>query len=88
MTDINQVIEKWEEAKDKLKILEEKIDKYKAYISKKMNEKGTDTIETENYKVSRQRASRTYMSKDRVPIDIWDRYSVKTSYDMFRVKKR
>lgn len=87
-SDLNKVIEKWEEAKNNLKIIEEKIDKYKAYINKKMNEKGTDSIDTENYNVSRQRASRTYMSKDRVPTELWNKYSVKTSYDIFRVKKR
>ena len=80
---MSEILEKWAEAKEKLEKLEERIAKYKALISKEMNQKNVDKLSYGNYTVSRRRNTRTYLTKESVPENIWKQYSTKCSFDAF-----
>ena len=80
---MSEILEKWAEAKEKLEKLEERIAKYKALISKEMNQKNVDKLSYGNYTVSRRRNTRTYLTKESVPENIWKQYSTRCSFDAF-----
>jgi hypothetical protein len=81
--DVETILEKWHEAKRKIDILESKLKKYKSDIGKEMNRKGVDKISSSKYTVSRRRATRTTLSKESVPEEIWKQYSTRSNYDVF-----
>lgn len=80
---IGKILHKWYEAKQELNKLEEKINKYKVQITKEMNARDTDTISANGYKVSRRRNTRTYVSKESLPPELWKQYSTRSSFDAF-----
>lgn len=84
---LEEVVEKWDEAREKLDILEKKLQKYKTIIAKEMNNKNTDKLSIGRFHVSRRRNTRTYMSKESVPVNIWKEYATKCSYDAFFLTK-
>jgi hypothetical protein len=84
---LEKTLEKWYSAKEKLAILEEKINKYKLEITREMNRKNVDKISAGGFTVSRRRNTRTYLSKESVPADIWKEYSTRCSFDAFFLVK-
>lgn len=85
--DIENILQKWDETRKKIEILEEKIKKYKSVIAKEMNKKDVDRLSAGGLIVTRRRNTRTYLSKDSVPAEIWKEYSTRTSYDAFFISK-
>ncbi len=84
---LEETLKKWDEARAKLDILEEKLKKYKVIVSKEMNSKNIDKLSVGGYTVSRRRNTRTYITKDSVPANIWKEYSTRCSYDAFFLVK-
>ena len=85
--DIATTLEKWYEAKEKMSILEKKIQKYKDDIAKEMKKQGVKTISENGYIVQKRNMTKTYLSKDSVPTEIWKKYSTQSNYDCFVLKK-
>lgn len=85
--DIENTLQKWDEARKKMEILEEKIKKYKNAVSKEMNKREVDRLSAGGYVVTRRRNTRTYLTKDNVPAEIWKEYSTRCSYDAFFLNK-
>lgn len=85
---MEDILEKWHDAKEKISILEQKIEKYKSSIAAEMNKQDTDKLSTGKFSIARRRNTRSYMSKDNVPEDVWKKYSVKCSYESFFLKKK
>jgi hypothetical protein len=85
--DIENTLRKWDEARKKAEILEEKLKKYKSIIAKEMNKREVDRLSAGGYTVTRRRNTRTYLSKESVPADIWKEYSTRTSFDAFFLTK-
>lgn len=77
----------WNTTKQQLEILEEKIQKYKTIIAKEMNKRDIDEIHEGDYIVKRRRNTKTYISKENVPEELWKRYSTKSSFDAFYLSK-
>jgi hypothetical protein len=86
--DIDTVLEKWNDAKNKIDLLESKIKKYKSAVAKEMDGKGVDKIASSKYSVTRRRTTRTTLSKDSVPSDIWKQYSTRSTYDAFFISEK
>lgn len=84
---IGETLRKWDEAKRKMEVLEEKVKKYKNIVSKEMNRKEVDRITADGFVVQRRRNTRSYLSKENVPSDIWKEYSTRLSYDAFFLSK-
>ena len=85
---MDEILEKWYDTKEKISLLEKKLEKYKSAIASEMNKKDVDKLSSDNFSITRRRNTRTYMSKDNVPEDIWKKYSVKCSYESFFLKKK
>jgi hypothetical protein len=81
MSELDSILQKWDDAKKKLEILEEKIKKYKLAVTKEMNRKEVDKLSAGGYTVTRRRNTRTYITKDNLPAEIWKEYSTRCSYD-------
>ena len=81
------ILSKWNDAKKKLETLEHRISKYKLIITKEMNSKETDKISTSNYTVTRRRNTRTYVTRENLPEDIWKKYSTRCSFDALFLSK-
>jgi hypothetical protein len=86
--DIDSVLEKWSEAKEKIDILEAKIKKYKSTVNSEMQKKGVDKISAGRYTVTRRRHTRTSISKENMPEQIWSQYATRCSYDVFSLVKK
>ena len=84
---IENTLKKWDEARKKLEILEDKIKKYKNIVAQEMNKKEVERISAGGYTVTRRRNTRTYLSKENVPANIWKEYSTRTSFDAFFLNK-
>jgi hypothetical protein len=81
--DIANILKKWDETRKKIDYLEEKLKKYKSEIAKQMNKQEVDKLSSGGFTVTRRRTTRTTLSKDNVPADIWKEYSTRCSYDTF-----
>lgn len=86
-SDLDTVLDKWDEARDKIKALEAKIEKYKASVGKLMDRRNTDKLTGRYLNVQRRRGARTYISQKDVPRDIWEKYSSRSQYEAFYLKK-
>ena len=80
---LETVLEKWHRDKEKIQILEEKLKKYKSIIGKEMNKRNVEKLSEGNFVVSRRKNTRTYLTKDNVPLEIWNRYATKCSFDAY-----
>ncbi len=80
---IGQILKDWNYAKKRLDEIEEEISKYKKLIAKEMNAREVNKLSEAGYSVSRRRITKSYLTKDSVPSDIWNRYSTKCSFDAF-----
>ena len=85
--DIDILLERWYDTKEKLSELENKLEKYKKYAEKIMNENDLQTLSNSKYTLARRNMSRNILSKDDVPFDVWNRYSRNINYNMFTIKK-
>jgi hypothetical protein len=83
----DKILRKWYKAKEKVKILEEKIQKYKTEISREMNRQECDKFSNGGYTVSRRRNTKTYINKESIPVNLWKEYSTQCSYDSFHLVK-
>ena len=85
--DIETTLRKWDDSRKKMEILEEKQKKYKSIVSKERNRKDVDRLTAGGFTVTRRRNTRTSLSKDNVPTEIWKEYSTRISYDAFFLTK-
>lgn len=85
--DIDELLERWNETKDKITELEKKCEKYKAYCEKLMKRMNVDILSGSKFYVSKVNVTRSTMSKKDVPDEIWNKYSNKCSYPSYYVKK-
>lgn len=80
-------VEKYLELKSQISELEKRAKKYKDRIELFMNFKSKDKVSFDNIIVSRTLTTRTGLSKQNVPKDIFDKYCTKTSYYTYSFKK-
>jgi effector-binding domain-containing protein len=85
---IGETLHKWYKAKKKLELIEKKIDKYKAEITKEMNKTDRDELNGGGYSVSRRRNTRTYVTKENLPVQLWKEYCTQCSYDSFYLVRK
>lgn len=86
--EIQTILSKWHEVKLKLDDLEEKIKKYKSLIAKEMNFRNVEKISSGSFSVTRRRTTRSTLSKESVPENIWKEYATKCSFDVFNLIKK
>ena len=86
--DIENLLNKWYNAKQELFQLEKKIEKYKVLAENLMNKENIDIIKSEKYILQRKEMNRTTIGKKDLPEDIWNRYSKELFYNAFYISKK
>lgn len=82
-SDIKKLLEHWFEAKNEIIKLEKKIEKYKCVANRVMNQQNTNILTDNNIKLKRKEISRTTISKQDVPKDMWNKYARSCSYKAY-----
>lgn len=85
--DINNVLEKWYEAKERKTVAEKQCEMYKEAVERYMLKKDKNKIEGTLYTVKRRSNTREYLTKSMVPPDIWSKYSNRFSYMSYYINK-
>ena len=85
--DINTVLQKWNNAKKQKALYEKECDTYKNAVEIYMTKKNKDSIQGTDFTISKRSNTRQTMSKDNTPIDIWNKYSTRFSYNSYYLKK-
>jgi hypothetical protein len=85
--DIDTALNKWNNAKNELTILENNIERYKKSIDKYMIKKNKTKVIGKNFTVEKRTNTRSSLSKSNVPLEIWDRYSTRCTYNSYYLKK-
>ena len=85
--DLNKILHKWDKAKKQKILYEKECDQCKGAVERYMNKKEKNIIQSDKYIVSRLSNTRQHLSKQNVPLDIWDRYSSRSSYMVYRLKE-
>lgn len=83
--DIEELLNNWFEAKQRLAELEKKCDKYKLMADKIMNIRGEDSLKTRTLKLTKTDMERETLSKKDVPKDIWNTYAKVSSFSTYRL---
>jgi len=86
--DINTLLEKWNDTKEQISLLEKKLEKYKKYAERIMDNEDKDEIINSYYSLTRRNMSRMTLSKDDMPKDIWIKYSRNINYPMYILRKK
>ena len=87
-TDIDTLLEKYNDAKEQISILEKKLEKYKKYAEHIMDNEDKDEISNLKFSLTRRNMSRTTLSKDDIPKDIWNKYARNINYPMYILRKQ
>lgn len=85
---ISDLLRKWYEDKKRLQDLEKRIDKYKEKIAREMNRKETDKLTGRDFSVTRRKNTRSYVTKDTLPAELWKQYATKCSYESYFLVKK
>lgn len=86
--DLNDLIHKWTESKEQKKLQEQKCEKYRKAIERHMNKKDTNVITSTDYVITCRNNTRQQISKQTVPLDIWERYAKRYTYKSYHIKKK
>lgn len=86
--EIERILEKWDKYKKELSEIEKKVQKYKEQVEAYMNVESTNSLDTKNYYLTRINCSKSTVSKKDVPEDIWNKYSKRSKYWMYTLKKK
>ena len=87
-SNIDTLLQKWNETKSKIKELETKCEKYKKLCGEIMDERNKDVIDRHNFILNRRIVTKATISRLDVPSDIWVKYSKKTTYSTFFLRKK
>ena len=86
--DIDTLLEKYNDTKEQISILEKKLEKYKKYAERIMDDEDKDEISNFNFSLTRRNMSRTTLSKNDIPKDIWNKYARNINYPMYILRKK
>lgn len=84
--DISILMSKWDETRKQIAELETKLEKYKKVATKLMDKNGTNELKDNNFSLSRKNITRETLTKNDLPIDIWNRYSKRCTYQSFYLR--
>ena len=85
--DIDTILQKWDHAKKQNSLFEKECEKYKDAVERYMKKKDISTITGKYYTVSKRSNTRQQLSKKSVPLDIWDQYATRITYNSYYLKE-
>jgi hypothetical protein len=80
---IDELLQKWYETKAEIALLEKKCEKYKRCSEKIMDNMNKSLLSTSKFILKKVDMTRNTISKNDVPIEIWNKYSKETSFSSF-----
>lgn len=83
-----ELLTKWYNVNERIRILEEKREKYKAAVRKILGDQSQHSMETESFRVRMRDSVRRTISKGSVPDSIWDKYSTETRVTSLFLSKK
>jgi hypothetical protein len=81
--DIDNLLDNWYKTKQEISVLEEKCEKYKKVSTKLMEQIEKNSLNSASYSLKKIDITKSTISKNDVPNDVWDKYSKKTKYSSF-----
>jgi len=84
---IDELLERYDATRIQIKDLEEKMDKYKRKIDDLMANKNSDYISGSKYVIKRSMNTRSYLSKEDLPKELWAKYSTSCTFPVYRLSK-
>ena len=85
--ELDDILEKWDNAK-KLKLKYEKeCDLYKGSIERYMNKKQLEVVNGSDFTVTKKHTTRKQLLKKSVNKEIWDKYSKRITYTTYSLKR-
>jgi hypothetical protein len=75
-TEIDTVLEKWDECRQNMDLLEKKIKRYRQTVENFLQKNNLDQYENSKFKVKRSVQQRSLLTKKMVPKDVWETYSL------------
>ena len=85
---IDQLLKEWHETKLQIALLEKKCDKYKRYSEKILDNLNKESISGSDFILKRVNMTRNTISKKNVPSDIWNKYSVTSSFSSYYISSK
>ena len=85
--DIDTILQKWTYAKKQNSLYEKECEKYKDAVERYMNKKDINIITGKYYTVSKRSNTRQQLSKQSVPLDLWNKYSTRITYNSYYLKE-
>lgn len=84
----NQLLESYFLLKRELRELEYQHNYVKEHITELLDRRDTDYIQTPNYEIVRSWRKRENFDRNKIPIDIWNRYKTTVEYTVLNLKPR
>ena len=85
---IENLLERWSNAKSEIADLEIKIEKYKKLATKFLKQNNTNELISTTFKLTKKELSRKTMCKADVPDQIWEKYSHSCTYPVYYIKSQ
>lgn len=86
--ELDNIIQRWDETKKKIKSLQETEEKYRLVIGKIMDNFEIDAIHGKGLKVSRYNINKRFLIRENIPEEIYNKYSVKKQVTCYRISKK
>ena len=87
MNEVDDLLTKWFDLKETITKLESKMKEYKVVGEQIMIKNNTDELKNKIYCLKKKEITRSSISKDDLPDEIWERYSKKNTFSSFYISK-
>mmetsp|Transcript_110728 Transcript_110728/g.319887 ORF Transcript_110728/g.319887 Transcript_110728/m.319887 type:complete len:129 (-) Transcript_110728:70-456(-) len=84
---LEEVLRKWCEAKEREAEAHKEVEACKTKVEAEMMKRGTDSLKTESYEVTKRTQSRESVGKADLPADIWATYAKSSSFTVLALKE-
>lgn len=81
--EINDFLHRWHHVKEQIAVLEKKLDNYKKYATKIMNEQNTEILTGDEFTLTKKELTKRTIGKNDLPLDLYLQYSKVCSYESF-----
>ncbi len=85
---LKKMIEEWHSSRRQIIQLKQKQDVYKKLIGEIMAAKHLNGISTDEFLLIKRSITRMGLSKNDVPIEIWNQYANPTEFSIYYIKKK
>lgn len=85
---MKELLENYQQIKEKLEYYSSKLEKIKKKIKNEVEKMPSKQFETQDFSISVKSINRQTISKKSVPKDIWNKYSLTSTYSQLNIKDK